>query len=143
MSDNINSCGEFKEAVCVNVGRIYDSCSDKDCLEYLRVNFTECGQSIVDNSISVKVKGAQLLQCFTDVDNVPFNKGFYSVDITFFFKILLECHNSPTGAPIPVCGFAMHTKKVILYGSEGSVKTFSSTDTYQSAVERNRQISMP
>ena len=30
----------FKEAVCINAGRIYDSCSDKDCLEDLRVYFT-------------------------------------------------------------------------------------------------------
>ena len=29
-----------KEAVCINAGRIYDSCSDKDCLEDLRVYFT-------------------------------------------------------------------------------------------------------
>ena len=23
----------FKEAVCIDAGRIYDSCSDKDCVE--------------------------------------------------------------------------------------------------------------
>ena len=27
----------FKEAVCINAQRIYDSCSDKDCLEDLQV----------------------------------------------------------------------------------------------------------
>ena len=35
-----NGC--FKEAVCIDAGRIYDSCGDKDCLEDLRVYFTEC-----------------------------------------------------------------------------------------------------
>lgn len=27
----------FKEAVCIDAMRVYDSCSDKDCLEDLRV----------------------------------------------------------------------------------------------------------
>lgn len=30
MNDNLsNNC--FKEAVCVDAGRVYDSCCDKDC----------------------------------------------------------------------------------------------------------------
>ena len=37
--DGFNS-GNFKEAVCIDTSRIYDSCSDKDCLEDLRVYFT-------------------------------------------------------------------------------------------------------
>ena len=30
----------FKEAVCIDAGRIYDSCTDKDCLTDLQVFFT-------------------------------------------------------------------------------------------------------
>ena len=105
MSDNINSCGEFKEAVCVNVGRIYDSCSDKDCLEYLRVYFTECGQSIVDNSISVKVKGAQQM-CIRDRSlTIRVHKWYHAhmIPLAPFFlwrgTILRPCY-----APVPVYG---------------------------------------
>ena len=49
----------FKEAVCINAGRIYDSCSDKDCLEDLQVYFTPLNQSIIDNSTAVKCKNVQ------------------------------------------------------------------------------------
>ena len=31
----------FKEAVCIDAERIYDSCSDKDCLEDLQVFFSD------------------------------------------------------------------------------------------------------
>lgn len=28
------NCGNFKEAVCINAGRIYDSCSEKQSTRY-------------------------------------------------------------------------------------------------------------
>ena len=31
----------FKEAVCIDAGRVYDSCCDRDCLEDLRVYLRE------------------------------------------------------------------------------------------------------
>ena len=36
---NVQNLGNIKEAVCIDGLRIYDSCSDKDCLEDLRVYF--------------------------------------------------------------------------------------------------------
>ena len=53
-----------REAVCIDAGRVYDSCSDKDCLEDLRVYFTERDQMIVDHAVSVRAKKAEVL---TDV----------------------------------------------------------------------------
>ncbi len=116
----------FKEAVCIDTGRIYDSCSDKDCLEDLRVSFTNAGQQLIDQAMNVKSKHITVLNVFMDVEPVPFNTGFYSVDMTFFFRVELEAYLSPTKEPTAVCGLATFSKKVILYGSEGSVKTFSS-----------------
>ena len=44
---------DFKEAVCVDAARVYDSCSDKDCLKDLRVLFPEAIQrSIIDIATS-------------------------------------------------------------------------------------------
>ena len=46
-------CGnsdEFKEAVCIDAARIYDSCGDKDCLADLRVYFTDVTQPIIDTA---------------------------------------------------------------------------------------------
>ncbi|MGI5893171.1 MAG: hypothetical protein ACOX6P_01100 [Candidatus Merdivicinus sp.] len=117
----------FKEAVCVNAGRVYDSCSAKDCLEDLRVVFTEAGQAIVETAQSIKCRSVEVLNVFMDVEAIPFNKGFYSVDMTYYFLITLDVYTSNMAPPAAVQGIAAFNKKVILYGSEGSVKTFSST----------------
>ena len=46
----------FKEAVCIDAERIYDSCSDKDCLEDLQVFFSDKTQPIIDKAASIKCK---------------------------------------------------------------------------------------
>ena len=118
----------FKEAVCIETARIYDSCSAKDCFEDLQVYFPDCAQGVIDAAMSVKGKKASVLNVYMDVEPVAFNKGFYSVDVTFFFKVVVEVFTSPVCVPTEVTGLAVFTKKVILYGSEGNVATFS-TDT--------------
>ena len=93
-----NDCGRerkypcdtnFREAVCVHTDKIYDSCRDKDCLENVRVYLTSCGQDIVDRAINVKCTKAEVIWVFTDIEAVPFNRGFYSVDLKYFFKVTL------------------------------------------------------
>ena len=129
---NFNSANHancFKEAVCIIAGRVYDSCSDKDCLEDLQVLFTNQTQPIIDNALSVKCRRVEVLNVFLDVEPIPFNKGFYSVDMTFFFKVHIDAYTSPLECPTPVCGVAIFSKKVILYGSEGGVKVFTSEGT--------------
>lgn len=116
----------FKEAVCIDAGRIFDSCSDKDCLEDLQVNFATATQPIIDNAMNVKTRNVEVLNVYMDIEPVPFNKGFYSVDMTFFFNVELEVYSGPGSTPVCVEGLAEFSKKVILYGSEGSVKVFSS-----------------
>ena len=125
-----NACSQqtFKEAVCIDAGRIYDSCSDKDCLEDLMVAFSPEAQHIIDSAASVKVKEVEVLTVCLDVEAVPFNKGFYSVDMTFYFKVELKVSVNGSAEPAFVEGVAQFSKKVILYGSEGSVKIFTSRD---------------
>ncbi len=120
------STSHFKEAVCIEAGRIFDSCSDKDCLEDLQVFFTTEGQEVINNATLIKVKSAEVMDVFLNVEPVPFNKGFYAVDITFYFRIQFSTYTSPVSPSIDVTGLAYHCKKVILFGSEGNVKTFSS-----------------
>lgn len=129
-----NGANCFKEAVCVNAARIYDSCSDKDCLEDLQVYFTDTQQPIIDSALSVKCRGVEVLNVFLDVESVPFNKGFYSVDMTFFFRVHIDAYSSPVNCPTTCVGLAIFNKKVILYGSEGSVKAFSSDGTSNGAL---------
>lgn len=126
----------FKEAVCINAGRIYDSCSDKDCLEDLQVYFTPLNQAIIDNASAIKCKRVQVYTVIMNVEPVPFNKGFYSVDMTFYFLVKLEAIVSPLTPAVKVEGISVFSKKVILYGSEGSVNTFTSdriTTSYQNS----------
>lgn len=117
---------DIKEAVCVDVKRVYDSCADKDCISDLSVMFTTVGQPVIDNASSVKCRDCDVINCFVDVEEVPFNRGFYSIDITYFFKLTFDAYTSPLTPPTSVEGLATFSKKAILYGSDGRVKIFSS-----------------
>jgi hypothetical protein len=118
--------GGCKEAVCVDAGRVYDSCSDKDCLEDLRVYFSERDQMVIDHAISVRPKKAEVITTFIDVEALPFNRGYYSCDLTFYFAIHFEVYSGHGMGCSTVCGVAVFQKKVILFGSEGNVKVFAS-----------------
>lgn len=76
-----NDCTCFKEAVCIDAERIYDSCSDKDCLEDLHVFFSDKTQPIIDKAASIKCKKVKVINVCVDVESVPFNKGSNSVDM--------------------------------------------------------------
>lgn len=133
----INQCnpapGTFKEAVCIDADRIYDSCCDRDCLEDLRCFFTPSGQEIVDKALSVRVRTAEVINVFVDVEPVYFNRGYYSCDLTFFFLVKFDVFIAPHSQPVPICGICFFDKKVILYGSEGNVKVFSNEFTLEDA----------
>lgn len=62
------------------------------------------------------------------MEPVTFNRGFYSVDVTYFFKITVEAILAPLCPPEIFVGAAMFNKKAILYGSDGSVKVFTTAD---------------
>ena len=141
MAENINQNANcFKEAVCIDAGRIYDSCCDKDCLEDLQVYFTDVAQPIIDSSVNVKCKKVEILNVFLEVEPVAFNRGFYSVDITFFFTVHLNAYSSPVSVPTPVKGLATFSKKVILYGSEGNVRVFSSDTSFGNTTTVNNNL---
>lgn len=129
MADATNGCptnSDFKEAVCIDAGRIFDSCCDRDCLEDLRVYFSGDGQAVINNAASVKVKSAEVVYALVDVEPVNLSRGCYSADITFFFLVDVEVYTCLHSCPTEVKGIAMFTKKVVLYGGEGNVRTFTS-----------------
>lgn len=116
----------IKEAVCIDAYRVYDSCSDKDCLKDLRVYFCEEAQCLVDEATNVRLKDIDVINVYIDLEAVPFHRGFYSVDMTYFFEVELEVYAAPKSIATVVKGLSIFNKKVILYGSEGNVKVFSS-----------------
>lgn len=120
---------DFKEAVCIDVGRVYDSCCDRDCVEDLRCYFSEDAQCEIDTAISVRLKSAEVLNVYVDVEQVNFNRGYYSCDLTFLFAVNLEVFSASSSHPKFIRGIASFSKKVILFGSEGNVKVFSNRDS--------------
>jgi len=125
MSDHTNRPDGFREAVCVEAQRIFDSCSEKDCLQDLPVTL-DPGYVIGDNVTIVKCRCVQVSDVCINCEPVPFNKGFFSVDITYTFKVTLDTYEKACTNPVTVKGTAVFTKKVILFGSEGGSKTFYS-----------------
>ena len=114
------------EPVCIDARRVYDSCGDKDCLSDLPLFFTCKGQELIDSAVNVRLRDADVLNVMLDIEPVPFHRGFYSIDMTFFFEVALDVFTSPCTTPVTVKGLCLSDKKVILYGSEGNVRIFSS-----------------
>jgi hypothetical protein len=126
MSEKSNCCpNNTDNGVCIQTDKIYDSCRDKECIENLRVYLTEAGQQIIDRAINVKFRKAEIIWVYSDVEPVPFNNGYFTIDLKFFFKIYLDVFCG-VGQPTRIEGLATFDKKVILFGSEGTAKVFSS-----------------
>ena len=121
--------GDFREAVCIDGGRVYDSCCARDCLEDLRVYFSPENQAIVDTATNIRCRGAEVSNVFIDLESVNLNRGFYSCDITFYFLVNFSVTAAGATVPTDVEGIATFNKRVILYGSEGNVRTFSNLAT--------------
>ena len=125
--NNGNNAGGFREAVCVHTKKVYDSCRSKECLRDIRVYLTRDAQELINAGgiASVKPREAELLCVSIDVERIQFNRGFYSVDIRFFYRI--ECEISCViGRPRIVDGLAVFDKRVVLFGGEGGARIFSS-----------------
>ena len=113
---------EIREAVSINTRKIFDGCRDKDCVDDLRVFPTVTSQSYIENALSIRPKGAELLHVSVAVEPISFNRGYYTVDCSFFYKVTGE--SVPSGETLQ--GLAVFDKRVMLFGSDGSAKSFSS-----------------
>lgn len=115
----------IREAVCIHTKKIFDSCRDKDCVEDLRVYPTRCSQEVIDRAQSIKAGTAELLYAYIDVEPVTFNRGFYTVDVRYFYRITADAFVG-AARPVQVCGLAVFSKRAVLFGSESGSKSFSS-----------------
>lgn len=120
-----NAC--VREAVCIHTKKVYDSCKSKECMRDIRVYLTRQSQQYIDAhpDVSVKPREAELLFVQIDVEKVAFNRGFYSVDVRFFYRIECDAYGT-LGRTEMLRGFAVADKRVILFGSEGGARIFSS-----------------
>lgn len=118
--------GNIKEAVCLDAMRVYDSCSSKEYLEDRKVYFTPDKHDLIEQATSVRIRSAEVIKVFLHLEPVPFNQGFYAVDMNFFLDVCLDVFTPQTPCPTIVHGVCMANKRVILFGSDGNVKTFTS-----------------
>ena len=123
-----NGCGKGGETrtVCVETNRILDSCRDRDCFENVRVFLTDLGQELIERTTQVRVKDACIAWTYIGIDPVQFNRGFYTVHIRFYVKLILEACVCP-GRAQEFDGIAVLEKQVVLFGGDSSVSIFRSS----------------
>lgn len=118
----VEGSAAVREAVCIHTRKIFDACRDKDCVEDLRVYPTVSSQTKLDSALSVRPRSAELLCADVRVKEITFNKGYYTVDVTYFYRVRGETFPGCE----PVSGLAIFDKRVMLFGSQASVKVFAS-----------------
>lgn len=125
---------ELREAVCVHTDKIFDSCMARDCFEDLRVYLTEAGQQAIASAGTVRARGAELLYVSSDIEPVQFNRGYYSVNLDYYYRVRGEA--ATVGLPsVPFTGLSVWSKRVLLYGSEQSAKVFASSESIGTLTE--------
>ncbi len=130
MTDNCQSnvcCSpeDLRQCLSIHTRKITDSCRDKDCIEDLRVYLTRSSQSVLENCSGAKVRCAQLLYTYIDVEPVAFDRNHYCIDVTFYYRILAD---GVVGAcrPAALHGVALFSKRAVLCGEESRAHIFTS-----------------
>ena len=117
--------GNPRETVCIDTNRVCDSCRDRDCFENARVYLSEFGSEILERTGAIRPKSAEILWTHVTLEEVPFNRGFYAVNIRFYIRITCEaCTGGARSQDVE--GLCILEKKVILYGGEGNAAIFRS-----------------
>lgn len=116
---------DLRQAISIHTKKITDSCRDKDCIEDLRVYLTRQSQAALDNAAGAKVRCADLLCAYIDVEPVAFHRNHYCIDVTFYYRILADATNG-CQKPCPLQGVAVFSKRAVLCGEDSSAHIFTS-----------------
>ena len=115
----------IREAVCVHTNKVTDSCLAKDCIEDLRVYLTVDSQQTLDCATGAKARFVELLHVAVQVETVPYSTGYFTVDVTFYYRVIADASVS-AGRTNAVTGLAVFTKRLVLFGGEQSSRIFTS-----------------
>lgn len=126
MPDQTPACdlSGIREAVCIHTKKVTDACRDKDCIEDLRVYLTRDCQGILDRCANARARCVELIHTDIQVEAVPYNNGFYTLDITFYYRVVADV-TAGSNRPVTVYGLAVFTKRALLFGGDGSAKIFT------------------
>lgn len=113
-------------ALSIHTRKITDSCRDKDCIEDLRVYLTRQSQTALESAACAKVRCADLLSAYIDVEPVAFDRNRYCIDVTFYYRILADATTS-CQRPYPLQGLAVFSKRAVLCGEDSDTHVFTSS----------------
>ena len=119
------SAEDLRQAFSIHTKKITDSCRDKDCIEDLRVYLTQSGQQALNSCVGAKVRCADLLYTYVDVEPVAFDRNHYCVEATFYYRILADALVG-TGRPVALQGLAVFSKRAVLCGEDSCAHIFTS-----------------
>ncbi len=130
MSEQLQGCvrcgpEDLQEALSIHTRKITDSCRDKDCIEDLRVYLTRSSQATLDSAACAKVRCADLLYTYIDVEPVAFDRNHYCIDVTFYYRILADTVVG-TARPVSLYGLAVFSKRAVLCGEDSTAHIFTS-----------------
>ena len=118
-----------QEAVCIHTRKVMDSCRDKDCLEDLQFFPTEASADVLSSAIALKGGCSELLYVLVNVQPICFNRGYYTIDMRYYYRVTLQAYQSTSVRGTEVEGLCVFDKRCILFGSEGGSKVFTSLST--------------
>ena len=116
---------DLRQAMSVHTRKITDSCRDKDCIEDLRVYLSKGSQALLDACASARVRCAELLYTYIDVEPVAFDGHHYCIDATFYYRILADA-TIGNSRPAALYGLAVFTKRAVLCGEDSRAHIYRS-----------------
>ena len=126
VSDTLRcDAGDLRQAMSIHTQKITDACRDKDCIEDLRVYLTTGSQQVLEAAASTRVRCAELITTFIDVEPVAFNRSHYCIDLTFYYRVLADSV-AGTNRPITLYGLAVFTKRAVLCGEDSRAHIYRS-----------------
>ena len=134
---------DLHQAMSIHTRKITDSCRDKDCIEDLRVYLTAGSQSLLDTAANTRVRSAELLYTYIDVEPVAFDRHHYCIDITFYYRILADAVVG-VSRPATLYGLAVFSKRAVLCGEDSRAHIYRSDTRIGEADGRTRlQTNLP
>ena len=117
---------DISQCMSIHTRKITDSCRDKDCIEDLRVYLTTGSQAILDSAANARVRSAELITTYIDVEPVAFDRNHYCVDLTFYYRILADAVVG-SNRPTTLQGLAVFSKRAVLCGEDSRAHIYHSS----------------
>ena len=116
---------DLRQAMSIHTRKITDSCRDKDCIEDLPVYLTAGSQALLNSSAGTRVRCAELISTYIDVEPVAFDRNHYCIDVTFYYRVIAD---TIVGAarPATLYGLAVFSKRAVLCGEDSCAHIYRS-----------------